>query len=375
MMREEEKRFRKIRDLKSAKLFGASTLNLSSSSNPISLQLSDHPGVFLLPGFLSKKEQEEQVYNALISWCETPNRRNFDADGRSLIQGVITQSGTTQSAILPQGVITQSGTTQSAILPESLLFNEYLSRLQKDYTTGVTSDTTGVTSDTTGVTSLTLYDLTWSTLGRHYDWTNRSYPPPPVDETLSTTWYSPLPLDIKLLVDRIVNVIRQDTLSIHDVQSLPFIPQTVIVNYYSATPVSGSKFPMGAHRDDLEKSLQSPVVSISLGCACIFLIEKANDLGLESKLPPTAIILRSGDALLMSGKSRLALHGVPIIFSQCEQGTCDWKTSIDGYCSVCGGNGLFETDSIDNGLSKECRIGLQHYIHSHRINVNERQVD
>jgi len=356
MMREEEKRYRKIRDMKNAKLAGAV---LSSSSNPISLQLSDHPGVFLLPGFLSKIEQEEKVYNALTTWCETPNRRNFDADGRSRIQGVITQSGT----------------TQSAILPESLLFNEYLSRLQKDDTTGVTSDTTGVTSDTKGVTSLTLYDLTWSTLGRHYDWTNRSYPPPPVDETLSTTWYSPLPLDIKLLVDRIVNVIRQDTLSIYDVQSLPFIPQTVIVNYYSATTVSGSKFPMGAHRDDLEKSLQSPVVSISLGCACIFLIEKANDLGFESKLPPTALILRSGDALIMSGKSRLALHGVPIIFSQCEQGTCDWKTSIDGYCSVCGGNGLFETDSIDNGLSKECRIGLQHYIHSHRINVNARQVD
>jgi alkylated DNA repair protein alkB homolog 1 len=350
MMREEEKRYRKIRDLKNAQLAGAV---LTSSSNPMSLQLSDHPGVFLLPGFLSKKEQEENVYNALTTWCETPNRRNFDADGRSRIQGVNTQSGT----------------TESAILPESLLFNEYISRLQKDVTTD--------TADTTDVTLLSLHDLTWSTLGRHYDWTNRSYPPPPpVDETLSTPWYSPLPLDIKVLVDGIVNVIRQDTLSIHDdLQSLPFIPQTVIVNYYSATPVSGSKFPMGAHRDDLEKSLQSPVVSISLGCACIFLIEKANDLGFESKLPPTALILRSGDALIMSGKSRLALHGVPIIFSQCEQGTCDWKTSIDGYCSVCGGNGLFETDSIDNGLSKELRIGLQHYIHSHRINVNVRQVD
>jgi DNA alkylation damage repair protein AlkB len=366
MMREEEKRYRKIRDLKNAKLAGAVAINdlittrvnpnissiLSSSSNPISLQISDHPGVFLLPGFLSKKEQEEKVYNALTSWCETPNRRNFDADGRSRIQGVITQSGT----------------TQSAILPESLLFNEYVSRLQKVDKT--------VTADTTDVTSLSLHDLTWSTLGRHYDWTNRSYPPPPVDETLSTPWYSPLPLDIKVLVDGIVNVIRQDTLYIHDESvTRPFIPQTVIVNYYSATPVSGSKFPMGAHRDDLEKSLQSPVVSISLGCACIFLIEKANDLGFESKLPPTALILRSGDALIMSGKSRLALHGVPIIFSQCEQGTCDWKTNIDGYCSNCSGNGLFETDSIDNGLSKEFIIGLQHYIHSHRINVNARQVD
>jgi len=365
MMREEEKRFRKIRNLKTAKLDGAvtgqdlltlslnphiSSILSSSSSAPISLQLSDHPGVFLLPGFLSKEEQEEHVYSALTSWCESPNRRNFDADGRSAIQDVANKSETKQSAIKSQ----------------SLLFNEYISKLQKEDTTDA-------------VTSLTVHDLSWSTLGRHYNWTKRSYPPPPpVDETLSTSWYSPIPVEIESLVNHIVQVVRQDTLSTNDLQNLQtlsFDPQTVIVNYYSATPESGTKFPMGAHRDDLEKSLESPVVSVSLGCACVFLIEKANDLGLQSKLPPTALILRSGDALIMSGKSRLALHGVPLIFSQCEQGTCDWKTSMDGYCSVCGGNGLFETTSRDDGLSKECIIGLQQYIHGHRINVNARQVD
>lgn len=341
-MREAERRYRRVRSVDEAIKCGAICLTSTSgrSSSVATLQ-SHHRGLFLLPGFLSKGEQEQYITVALTSWNEPPHRRNFEADGRARDTA------------------------------PSLLFNTYVSGEQKR---------------DDGV--LSLNDLTWSTLGRHYDWTNRSYPPPS-----STLWHSPLPKDIDKLVTKIVDTVRLESTSSRiidstgqvteglvtntegvnkirstdEIDDLPFSPQTVIVNYYSATSATGSKFPMGAHRDDLESAIKSPVVSVSLGCACVFLLEKESDPTSE----PTALVLSSGDALLLSGKSRLSLHGVSVVFKKCELGECTLKESEDeGYCTRCGSLGLFEGRSSDVNID-----ALKRYIKSHRINVNARQVD
>jgi alkylated DNA repair protein alkB family protein 1 len=155
--------------------------------------------------------------------------------------------------------------------------------------------------------------------------------------------------------------------STDEIDDLPFSPQTVIVNYYTATSATGSKFPMGAHRDDLESAIKSPVVSVSLGCACVFLLEKESDPTSE----PTALVLRSGDALLLSGKSRLSLHGVSVVFKKCEPGECTLEESEEeGYCTRCGSLDLFGRESSDVNID-----ALKRYIKDHRINVNARQVD
>lgn len=332
-MRESEKRFRKIRSVKEANLCGARFLS-SVTSDETFLQ-SHHQGVYLLPGFLSKREQEMYIERALTNWNEPPNRRNFEADGRA------------------------GGESQP---PPSLLFEKYVYGDQKRE----------------GV--LTLTDLTWSTLGRHYDWTNRSYPLPsllPFEKDISSSiWHSPLPFDIQELVTRVVDTVRfkfsssksknTEKLDVSplEVDSFPFIPQTVIVNYYSATTASGSKFPMGAHRDDLETAIKSPVVSLSLGCACVFLLEKESNPTSE----PTALLLRSGDALILSGKSRLSLHGVPVVFEKCVEGKCDRENE---YCTHCGCLELFD----DYETSEINKVALKRYIQNHRINLNARQVD
>jgi len=64
-----------------------------------------------------------------------------------------------------------------------------------------------------------------------------------------------------------------------------------------------------AHVDRSELCATSPLVSISLGNAAIFLIG-----GLTRDTEPTPILLRSGDVLIMSGPlCRRAYHGVPRI--------------------------------------------------------------
>jgi alkylated DNA repair protein (DNA oxidative demethylase) len=80
-------------------------------------------------------------------------------------------------------------------------------------------------------------------------------------------------------------------------------PDICIMNYYS------SDAKMGVHQDKDERpetiASGAPIVSVSLGDAARFVIG-----GLSRRDPTQAIVLRSGDVLVMGGPSRLRYHGV-----------------------------------------------------------------
>lgn len=100
----------------------------------------------------------------------------------------------------------------------------------------------------------------------------------------------------------------------HVVKYYNYKPEVAFVNYY---PVGNGMF---AHQDKSELTYDRPLVSISLGCSCIFLI---GDDTRDTK--PYAFMLRSGDVICMTGKSRLAFHGVPKIFDDLPRELCDVK--------------------------------------------------
>ena len=76
-----------------------------------------------------------------------------------------------------------------------------------------------------------------------------------------------------------------------------------------------SMLAMNGHVDDAESNLDRPIVSISLGCPAIFL------LGYEDRnRAPTALVLRTGDAVILGGESRNCYHGVPRVFESNERG-------------------------------------------------------
>jgi alkylated DNA repair protein (DNA oxidative demethylase) len=85
----------------------------------------------------------------------------------------------------------------------------------------------------------------------------------------------------------------------HDLASYAAPPEACLINYYSATAK------MGLHQDRDEATFKAPVLSLSLGDACLFRIggSKRND-------PTRSFRLSSGDALLLGGDCRLAFHGV-----------------------------------------------------------------
>lgn len=168
--------------------------------------------------------------------------------------------------------------------------------------------------------------LRWMTLGGQYDWTNKVYPSgaPPS-----------FPSDLKETIETI----------------FPMKAEAAIVNIYSPGDT------LSLHRDVSEECNQ-PLVSISLGCDGIFVVG-LDDEGPDGKPRVEAIRLRSGDAVLMSGESRYAWHGVPkILDGSCPEQLQDWPSTIRG--DVCDPNKRFEH--------------WQGWMKGKRINLNVRQM-
>ncbi len=76
-------------------------------------------------------------------------------------------------------------------------------------------------------------------------------------------------------------------------------PEACLVNFYDAAAK------MGLHQDRDEQALSAPIVSLSLGDEALFRVG-----GEDRKAPTRSFRLRSGDAMILAGPSRLAFHGV-----------------------------------------------------------------
>jgi alkylated DNA repair protein (DNA oxidative demethylase) len=98
-----------------------------------------------------------------------------------------------------------------------------------------------------------------------------------------------------------------------EVAAYPHPPEACLVNCYA--PAAR----MGLHQDADEKDFSAPVVSVSLGDACLFRI------GGKARNDPTrSIKLTSGDVVVLGGGSRLAFHGVDRIYPGTSTLLNDW---------------------------------------------------
>lgn len=80
-------------------------------------------------------------------------------------------------------------------------------------------------------------------------------------------------------------------------------PEACLVNFYDDSAR------MGLHQDRDEKAFDAPVVSVSLGNACLFRIG-----GTNRKDPTMSLKLTSGDVFVIGGAGRLCFHGVDRIY-------------------------------------------------------------
>ncbi len=80
-------------------------------------------------------------------------------------------------------------------------------------------------------------------------------------------------------------------------------PEACLVNYYQ------DDAKMGMHQDRDEAEFDAPVLSVSLGNACLFRVGGEKRGG-----KTTSFRLDSGDVMMLSGPARLAFHGVDKIY-------------------------------------------------------------
>jgi alkylated DNA repair protein (DNA oxidative demethylase) len=83
----------------------------------------------------------------------------------------------------------------------------------------------------------------------------------------------------------------------------PAPPEACLVNFYT------DDAKMGLHQDRDEQDLSAPVVSVSLGDACLFRVGETVRGGRT-----TSIRLESGDVVVLGGQGRLCFHGVDRIY-------------------------------------------------------------
>ncbi|OQR72665.1 alpha-ketoglutarate-dependent dioxygenase abh1-like [Tropilaelaps mercedesae] len=193
--------------------------------------------------------------------------------------------------------------------------------------------------------------LRWATLGYHHNWKTKVY-----DVENYTTFPPDLARCAAMFAEKVAGYTYE------------YRAEAGIINYYSlGTALSG-------HVDYSEEDQSAPLVSISLGCTCVFLIG-----GAERSVRPTPVFLRHGDVSIMTGLSRLAYHGVPrVIVEKSTPLSNDLRTS-------CPDAGLEKSETLDHCGSEPnankdgdvvfCKDGIcRSYLKNNRINITVRQV-
>jgi alkylated DNA repair protein alkB family protein 1 len=303
-----------IADVASAECAAASSSAVPVPASGAIVGIKGCPGCYILPCALSAAEQDSWVQRCLTRYIEPEFERNIDVDGSA-------------------GASAASGVSSG-------IWSRACSRFGS--------------KASTGACLASLRTITWSTVGLRYDWTTRSY-----DGLIRNSDDEPaMGPDGKPACSQPPREIREWAARVSRSVGMPMAPEAGIVNFYHTAPArcsghesgvrpkAGSGNTMGGHKDDAELATGKPVVSMSLGCACVFLMG-----GLTRETEPVPILLRSGDVLVMGGPSRLRLHGIACVIPH---------TAPKELCASWG-------DGTSPALATELMQTM-------RININARQV-
>jgi len=350
--------------------------------------LKGYDGAYVIVGVLPRAKQVELAYSALSESLAPPNRTNLHChyapeQVESDLQDIWRRDGPSlddlnvgEESEAEEEVSSGSGSGAGAgAVVEGTAAPTYV------FTSSSCSSTTTSSSSRSTVPKrknrdshvhdgyrlpahLTLSKVRWATLGYQYDWTARSY---------ERSAYCPFPAQLGELAARLATACGV---------GFNITPEAGIVNLYPVGQV------MGGHIDDGEEAKESPVVSMSLGPPCIFL------LGGHSKdESPAAVLLRSGDVLILGGLSRLKYHGVPKVFvsegppAYLLPSTAGWdpihRSGCPCFLTEPGGERGAEGEGRGSGSEVCCACGLVDdqevrralkVLSCARININLRQV-
>eukprot|EP00516_Mucochytrium_quahogii_P011921 CAMPEP_0203793568 /NCGR_PEP_ID=MMETSP0100_2-20121128/5939_1 /ASSEMBLY_ACC=CAM_ASM_000210 /TAXON_ID=96639 /ORGANISM=" , Strain NY0313808BC1" /LENGTH=345 /DNA_ID=CAMNT_0050697365 /DNA_START=491 /DNA_END=1527 /DNA_ORIENTATION=- len=185
--------------------------------------------------------------------------------------------------------------------------------------------------------------LSWASVGFHFNWTQRTY----CDDEKS-----PFPEELSEITAAFAHSLHTQG---YDGPGSKFKAETAIINYYK--PQAN----MGAHVDDSEDDTVNPVVSITLGLPAVFLV------GTDDKEDaPVPVLLRAGDVMMLSGKSRLCFHGIASVLPRTVPPAPRFP-AVPAWS-------LPALDDKPTACSPQDRERVAYALDTYRININTRQV-
>eukprot|EP00741_Cyanophora_paradoxa_P007530 tig00001154_g7283.t1 len=271
----------------------------------------ERPGLILLPGVLTAREQLAWARRALEEFIQPPNVTSLNAQHgwqRDLWRRACAEA----PAPPPPDAGEEEEVEEEEAAPAEGQAKEEASG------EGRRGDGAGGGGGAGPSARELLGKLRWATLGYQYQWTQRVY-----EEGRREAF----PPSLAALAARLAAAAGFPA----------FAAEAAIVNFYALDSA------IGGHVDDAEADERSPIVSLSLGAPAVFLLG-----GATRAVEPLPLLLRSGDALLLAPPARSCYHGVPRVLAGALGGELAGEGGAEGP--------------------------LLAFLAAHRLNINVRQV-
>ncbi|OMJ14561.1 Alpha-ketoglutarate-dependent dioxygenase alkB [Smittium culicis] len=348
--------------------------------------LTDHP---VIPNPFTATAQKHLVKNTLCDWARKPNKNSLDpfyrmSESKSLfehhIEDVMNSNNPNHAPFVFKTLFEKPSEAQNlktideneSIKNVAVIKKECGNLFEKNEDQGykpiVTEPKNEFYRQDHTATEL-LESIRWTTIGNQYNWSTKSYDTDiqaPISEELSHL----MSIIVRSISGaKIAGSLTDDFSESHIVNSYDYNKYKVeagVINYY------GLNSTLLAHVDKSENNMEAPLISISLGCSCIYLV--GGDTKQDTLTP---ILLRSGDIIASCGASRTSYHGVPRIF---ENSCPSFLTahSSDSDTLIDPANSTHNLDKVTDGHLNQNLTGklwapYAEYISTHRINFNARQ--
>ncbi|CCG81384.1 AlkB-like protein [Taphrina deformans PYCC 5710] len=319
-----------------------------------------HPGLFIIPDALSSNSQRDFIKSCMRDMTLKPNLNNLDTHYDLPNEGLWYHY---------ESHFRDPATRPDTVVKPLCLAAQVDAAVDKQPTSRKLVNDPPITSGTPvevlrskkdpaqASTSLKplpvselLYKLRWTNLGLLYHWGTKSYHYEDIFQNGAESMIK-VPTYLAALSKNILDIVPRELIPPMETWS-DFQPESGIINFYQL------KDTLMGHIDQSELVEDKPLVSLSFGHTTVFLIgHKTRDVA------PTAIYLRSGDALIMSGACRRAYHGVPRIVEgslpKHLQHSTDWDNS--------------DRETTTQEQRDDWDVFAK-YMSTTRINVNIRQV-
>ncbi|CAO0793277.1 unnamed protein product [Mucor circinelloides] len=266
------------------------------------LIMKNVPGLIVIPNAFSPHAQRQLVKHCLKDYAKPPHTSNLDGHYHVPKDGIWLLYEQEAKGQLVQGDANYYIPVKTVQQDENDMYPTAIEDTSDDtlsVASSMYSDISGKSTRVASSPTQMLKKQRWVTLGYQYHWGTKKYN---LDDPI------PIPHAISDLMKAVATATEDIGCQEAEVpwknqyKGADFKPEAGIINFYQLQST------LMGHVDQSEINMEAPLISMSLGHACIYLIG-----GNTRDTKPIPLKLNSGDMIVMTAIARRAYHGVPRI--------------------------------------------------------------